>query len=335
MILDGGFELENGIKVVGANGVAVENMTARNYVGNGFFWTGVTGYRASYLTAYRNGDYGIYAFDSVKGQFDHSYASGHPDSGFYIGQCYPCDAVITDVIAEHSQMGYSGTNAGGNLLIVSSIWRHNRIGIVPNTLDSEEEPPQREVVIAGNLVYDNNDPDAPNAKSSDFDILFGSGITVVGGVGDVVERNRVEGHELFGIVIAPNPGLQENFWPSQRNQVRDNVVRGSGMADLAIALFSPDDGNCFAGNDFGTSAPANLEQLMPCEGAGSGDPEAGAADVEAVLGATHPKGKPWQESPIPPDQPNMPDAATAEPRPATDVPMRVDLASITVPDPQG
>src|SRR5690606_29983011 len=60
VVLDGGFELENGIRVL-ADGVAVENMTAQNYTTNGFFWTGVTGYRGSYLTAYRNGDYGVYA----------------------------------------------------------------------------------------------------------------------------------------------------------------------------------------------------------------------------------------------------------------------------------
>ena len=53
-------------------------MTARNYTSNGFFWTGVDGYRGSYLTAYRNGDYGIYAFDSVNGLFEHSYAAGQP-----------------------------------------------------------------------------------------------------------------------------------------------------------------------------------------------------------------------------------------------------------------
>ena len=58
VILDGEFELDNGIRVLGAGGVAVENMTARNYTFNGFFWTGVDGYRGSYLTAYRNGDYG-------------------------------------------------------------------------------------------------------------------------------------------------------------------------------------------------------------------------------------------------------------------------------------
>src|SRR3546814_3193924 len=44
VVLDGGFELENGIRVL-ADGVAVENMTAKNYTVNGFFWTGVTGYR--------------------------------------------------------------------------------------------------------------------------------------------------------------------------------------------------------------------------------------------------------------------------------------------------
>ena len=54
--------------VVGADGVAVENLTARNFTENGFFWNGVLGYRGSYLTAYRNGDYGVYAYDSQYGQ---------------------------------------------------------------------------------------------------------------------------------------------------------------------------------------------------------------------------------------------------------------------------
>ncbi len=130
VILDGEFQLDNGIRVLGAGGVAIENMTARNYTFNGFFWTGVDGYRGSYLTAYRNGDYGVYAFDSMHGLFEHSYASGSPDAGFYIGQCYPCDAVIDDVQSEHNGLGYSGTNAGGNLLIVNSRFNNNRAGIV-------------------------------------------------------------------------------------------------------------------------------------------------------------------------------------------------------------
>jgi hypothetical protein len=98
-ILDGEFERSNGLHVV-ADAVAVENLTARNYEVNGFYWTGVTGYRGSYLTAHNNGDYGIYAFDSVDGLFEFSYGSGNRDSAFYIGQCYPCNAVVTDVVSE-------------------------------------------------------------------------------------------------------------------------------------------------------------------------------------------------------------------------------------------
>ena len=42
--------------------------------------------------------------------------SGSPDSGFYIGQCNPCHAVITDVVSEYNQLGYSGTNSSGRPL---------------------------------------------------------------------------------------------------------------------------------------------------------------------------------------------------------------------------
>ena len=66
VILDGKFDLGTGI-MVGGNGVAIENMTARNYTLNGFFWTAVQGFRGSYLTAYNNGDYGIYALGRPTG----------------------------------------------------------------------------------------------------------------------------------------------------------------------------------------------------------------------------------------------------------------------------
>jgi hypothetical protein len=120
VVLDGQLELDNGIRVLGASGVAVENLTAQNYTANGVFFTGATGYRASFITTYRTGDYGIYAFDSVTGQIDNSHTVGSKDAGVYIGQCFPCDAVIDNVISEHNGLGYSGTNSGGDLLIRSA-----------------------------------------------------------------------------------------------------------------------------------------------------------------------------------------------------------------------
>src|SRR5258708_21167771 len=66
VIMDGNFKLSNAFEVVeGADGVVIENMTARHYSGNGFYWEGVKGFRGSYLTASANGDYGIYAYAST------------------------------------------------------------------------------------------------------------------------------------------------------------------------------------------------------------------------------------------------------------------------------
>jgi plastocyanin len=55
VVVDGELQRPNGIAVT-ADGVAVENLTVRNALINGLFWTGVRGYRASYVTAYNNKD---------------------------------------------------------------------------------------------------------------------------------------------------------------------------------------------------------------------------------------------------------------------------------------
>ena len=345
-VLDGEFTRDNGIKVL-ADGVAVENMTARNFKLNGFFWTGVDGYRGSYLNAVRNGDYGIYAFGATHGQFDHDYGAGSPDAGFYIGQCFPCDAVITDSLAEWNGIGYSGTNAGGNLLIVRSVWHDNRVGIVPNSGTGEANPPEHETTIVGNTVYSNN-----NAKTAAIDIAqlaIGTGILIAGGNDNVVERNLVYDHDLVGIgviplpeqVIDPTNPKAVNF-DARENQVEGNSVSDSGAADLALVT-SLDDakdvgGNCFSNNQFATSLPASLEDLVPCTGAASPDFKTDLGRFAELLIATKPGPNDYTKValPEPPSLPNMPDAQHAAAQPAgRGVPMKVDLASIVVPRRRG
>ena len=157
--------------------------------------------RRCYLTAFRNGDYGVYAFDATKGQLEHIYASGSPDAGVYIGQCFPCDALIDHVLSEHNGLGYSGTNSGGNLLIVNSTFRNNRAGLVPNSGSYEQCYPERETTIDGNLVYSNNQGDTP---AIDVALLAqGNGILLPGGVRNLVARNRVFDHNRTGIGLVP------------------------------------------------------------------------------------------------------------------------------------
>ena len=269
VILDGrrgdGTYLPNGIFVGAdtsggpANDVIIENMTARYYIGNGFYWNGVTGYRGSYLTAYNNGDYGIYAFNAVRGQFDHDYASGSPDSGFYIGQCHPCDALVTHVISEDNALGYSGTNAGGNLVLRDSVWRNNATGIVPNTLDSEANPPEQGTTITHNLVYNNNNEGVP-FKKLEYP-PFGIGIIMPGGNDNLITDNLVEGQENYGILVSGN--IDANLWTPHGNTIINNTVSGSGIADLGMTLPAGPD-NCFSGNRVTRTIPALLQQSNAC-----------------------------------------------------------------------
>jgi hypothetical protein len=365
VILDGQFELDNAIRVVGANGVAVENLTTKNYTKNGVYFTGVVGYRASYVTTYRTGDYGIYAFDSVTGQIDHSYASGSPDAGVYIGQCFPCDAVIDQMTSEYNGLGYSGTNSGGNLLIVNSTFRYNRAGIVPNSGSYELCYPERQTTIVGNTVYSNNQPDTP---AIDVAILaMGNGILSAGGIANTIERNLVFDHDRTGIGLVPfleedpnddlptpdeweidcatqkqqpvsDPG-EGLLWDSQLNRVIGNVVSDSRSADIAVASAGGDIStfdNCWADNTFTTSAPTDIETLAPCDGkvsaTGWDDGQLNVA-LWLVEAETRPPAQPYETAPTPEPEPqeNMPDAATAPANPATNVPFAVDLDSIVVP----
>jgi hypothetical protein len=383
VILDGEFELENGIRVLDTDGVVVENMTARNYTGNGFFWTGSDYYRGSYLTAYRNGDYGIYAFDAYHGQFDNSVGWGSPDAGFYIGECFPCDAVVTDVDAQYNGLGYSGTNSGGDLYVINSSFSNNRAGVVPNSGAYELCYPERESTVAGNLVFDNNYMDGPGI---DISLLAqGNGILPAGGVRNLITKNLVYNHDLMGIGLIPYPeadpadvpparedwdtpceetrdddlpGVPEDecveieavnellgdgclvAWHPYENEIVDNVVEDSRVADLAVGTIdiagSGDTtdtlDNCFSGNTFTTSQPANIETLAPCGAEGSGSWDDGALDLVGVFGnpAPEPEDGAYKNTPEPPEQENMPDART-KPHERFEGPMEVDIEAITVP----
>lgn len=336
VVLDGGDDLANGI-VVRADRVGIENLTVRGYRQNGVFVNGLgddpdvvyglgddvlRGYRVSYVTAYNNGLYGIYAFAARGGLIEHSYASGHPDSGFYVGQCQPCDAVVRDVVAERNAIGFYATNASEDLAIIESTFTRNRLGIAPNSQDMERLAPQRSVVIAGNLVTDNDEVDAPAIRYG----FNGGGIVIGGGEDNTVLRNRVTGHSQYGIGV-----ISLGRYTSQGNRVEANVVEDNAIDLVYDPQREPGtyeaEGNCFVDNAFATSEPAAIETVLGCGGATAAVVVGAIAATPASDGADH------RTLPAPPDQPTMPDARTAPAAPvATEIP-DPDLDRITVPAP--
>ena len=189
---------------------------------------------------------------------------------------------------------------------------------MPNTLDSEANPPQRDVLIAGNYVHDNN---STTADTKDLEYpTFGVGILIAGGIENTVTNNLVEDQATYGIALLPN--LDANLWPTGDNRVVDNVVRRSGYADLALGAPST-GGDCFSGNDASTSVPPRIQMLYACEGPslrwfGGGDPaptvNLGIKFLDALDGE-FPHGD-WRTQPEPPPQEGMESPLTAPPFPA-------------------
>lgn len=337
VVLDGQDRLIDGFNVT-ADGVAIENLTVRNYRQNGVIFNGsgggralgdagvygtgtatLDGYRVAYVTAANNGTYGIYAFASRNGLVEHSLASGSPDSGIYIGQCQPCDVVVTESIAEYNAIGYYGTNASGDVYVVNSIFRHNRLGMTPNSQNMELLAPQVETVIAGNLVHDNDEPSTPAIARG----FFGGGIAIGGGTRNTVLRNRVEGHDVYGIAL-----VDLNDFDPIDNRVEGNVLSGNTL-DLYFEL-RPGEvstfGNCFVDNEFATSLPDRIEDALPCDGPTASSISPTVLDIPAA-----PPGIDYREIPLPDEQPSMPGDVTAIPTAPAGTPVIPDLAAITVP----
>lgn len=321
VVLDGQFVRSNGIAIF-ADAVAVENLTVKGYTLNGIFWSGVTGYRGSYLTALNNGDYGLFAYEATDGVIEDSYANGSPDSGFYIGACQPCNAVVRRVIAERNGLGFSGTNAGGELYVIDSDWSRNHgPGLAPNTFDIEPFPPQRGGVFMGNLVQDN----ATN------------GFSLLGANANLIARNRIERNAGAGIFLLGQK--DRNYYPSTNNRIVENLIAQSGHADLAVSGFG-NLGNCFQDNAYRTVRPAMLVAWQPCQGRRLpvfGETASYFTTASQIAALTSDNagdirgGDWWKQEPPPPDQPNLPGGAGAPVVPPVHPFVRPDTSRIALP----
>ena len=315
VVLDGANRRMNGI-VVHADGVSILNLSAHDFTKNGLYWDGADRFRASYVTVWNVGEYGVYVEDGEHGRVDHAYVSGAARAGYYVGECKPCDATISRVVARLSAVGYSGTNATG-VVIRDSTWDRNGAGLVPNTYANEALPPQARAEIVHNVVTNSGRASVPIKTA--LAGFIGIGIAIAGGNGNAIAGNRVTRSERYGIAVFPtaryvvfDPGTPEPGppWRPRGNTVWLNTVSGSGWADLALAA-GVGTRNCFTRNRSARSAPRGL-QRPTCAGASSIGDESVAAEltrpVREMMLETLARRKPpsYTSMPKPPAQPSMP-----------------------------
>jgi len=314
VVLDGANRRKNGI-VVHADGVSILNLSAHHFTRNGLYWDGADRFRASYVTVWNVGEYGVYVEDGEHGRVDHAYVSGAARAAYYVGECRPCDARIANVVARLSAIGYSGTNATG-VEIRNSTWDRNGAGIVPNTYANEALPPQEHATIMRNTITRSGRAAVP-VKTA-LAGFIGIGIAIAGGSRNLVAANRVTGSARYGIAVfptarfvdfsgGPEPGPP---WRPRGNTVWLNTVDGSGRADLALAA-GVGRGNCFTRNRAARSAPRDLPRPT-CAGPSSTGDALVAKDltrpVRVMVAETMRRRNPpsYTTMPEPPAQPSMP-----------------------------
>jgi Right handed beta helix region len=308
---------------VHADGVAVENLTVRGFASNGVLFTPpkeqpkqLEGWRASFVTAANNGLHGIDALRARGGTIDHVLASGHGAAGLRIGDCRPCDSLVTDSVAERGMAGFEGSDSGGNVVVARSFFRDNRVGVLLVSAGEEDPYHQQDTTVVGNVITDNANHEAPGHGDN-----FGIGVLVRGGRRDGLARNRITGHPGAGVLLTASDSA-----PAAEDSVQGNLLLDNGI-DLAAAPRAgqrTSKGSCFAQNRFRTSLPGDIENALPCQ-----------SDVP--LDTDHPQlphappGADWRTVTLPGPQPALPEADAGKPKPARK-PGRIDVARVGVPD---
>lgn len=321
VVFDGAGLKGNGITVTAAD-VTVANLTVQNFNQNGVLVTGFTkdggighgsdgyetldpeefppleGFAVRYVTASNNGLYGIYAFDSHDGVLENNYASGHPDSGIYVGQCEGCNIVVRANVLERNAVGYEQANASDSVVVTGNRLVGNRVGLTILSDYQEAFVPNRSSTVVGNLVADNNEVKTPHQAEGGF----GIGIGLSGAVDTVVERNLVTGNETAGIAISSSADL-----PPTGNRLTANTATGNGTdVWYAASELAPGSGNCLDGNTLRTTKPAELFVDVGCDDS----PVDQGAGVALEM-ARDPDGIPFFDVAPAPEQPQQPDDAAA------------------------
>jgi hypothetical protein len=299
VVLEGGLQRQDGVTVV-ADGVTVKSMTAQNFAGNGFVFSDVTDFVMTDLHAKDNGEYGLYAIHSQRGDISYSYADGHADSGFYIGETEHCACDVHHNEGWNNMLGYSGT-ANSYVRIFANDFHDNRGGILPNVLPQEfgvdEETgtlygTQVHTEIYDNYVHDNNNKNVrESGVFQTVHVPVGEGISIAGGWFNDIHDNQVTNNHLWGVGI---------FWlttPPRGNQVHDNVISGARygiwwdewgedhcfndnvITDVQV-VSDPDPLPTCPGLLDGSACPEQAVDLVACR---AGDVRAPSATKEAFL----------------------------------------------------
>ncbi len=267
-------DAEDGISVSDAgDGFALVNVTVRGFEENGVLLTGVDGFLLANVRAINNGEYGLFPVHSSNGVIERCRASGHSDTGIYVGQSD--HVIIFGSVAFGNVNGIELENSS-DVKAVGNETFDNVAGILVVLLPGLDIKTSANILVVGNRVHDNNHANFAAPGEIESFVPSGSGILVVGTDRTTVSQNVVTGNAFTGIAVGSTlllgalAGLPpEAFADIEPNpdgtRITGNVVTGNGGASPIPFLPAVDllwdgsgMGNCWARNRFGSSYPATL-----------------------------------------------------------------------------
>lgn len=254
----------NGICVTGTDKSPVENVTVRSltlrgYAENGLWATGTDGLEVKYVLAEKNGQWGIAEERSVHSVLSHNLVRKNGDAGLFVANTVDTEEGARDAektVISHNRM--TGNRVGvtvrrlRNLTVDHNEATGNCAAVF--VVGDESKPRAGDLSVTHNHIHANNKYCPETAR---LPFLQGSGIVLTGAEETLVAYNRVEDNKgtspLSGGIVLFKSLVGA---PSERNEIRDNLVTGNSPADLADRDTA--ENNTFSHNTCTLSEPAGM-----------------------------------------------------------------------------
>jgi len=293
-VLDGEGKLNDAVLYSGNNFV-VENLTIRNYKGNGIMGQAGNNFEIRNNVIDKSGVYGIFPQLGKNGVVEHNVVSGIADAAIYIGMSDNILVAHNDVYA--SVAGIEVENCR-HVIVEGNYVHDNAGGLLAFVTPGLPIKDTRDVIFRNNFVIGNNHVNFGAPGSTVSGIPSGTGVLIMAADDVVLEDNIIVDNKVAGILItdhghAANITVDPESEPnSDRVAVLNNLMMKNGYdtiqdvkalmlteaktGDIDIVRVGPSPGSCIINRhqyvtvgvgDFGectfTNTDATVTYLLP------------------------------------------------------------------------
>lgn len=271
-------EEEDGIFVSDeGDGFVLANVTVKDFEDNGVFLIYVENFTISAVKSVNNAEYGIFPVHCAHGLIEACTVTGSSDTGIYVGQ--------SDDVRMLSNIAYANVNGleienSSNVTAAFNNSYNNVCGILVDVLPGKDVKTCFNISVKSNNVSYNNHINFGDTVEIEGTIPSGIGLLILGADNVIAENNIAVGNQFTGIVtfstlvlsiianippgdilsdIEPNPDngkVARNYL--HHNGFNPPVIPGLDLPGVDLLWDSSGVNNCWANNQFKTSAPSPL-----------------------------------------------------------------------------